>query len=73
MIYFDNSATTKPSQRVFEIISKELLSEDSFGNPGSLHKLGMKADKEYREALSRAASVLGCRDDELYFTSCCGR
>ena len=70
MIYFDNSATTKPSQRVFEVISKELLSEDSFGNPGSLHKLGMKADKEYREALSRAASVLGCRDDELYFTSC---
>lgn len=70
MIYFDNSATTKPSQRVFEVISKELTSEDSFGNPGSLHKLGMKADKEYREALSRAASVLGCRDDELYFTSC---
>lgn len=70
MIYFDNSATTKPSQRVFEVISKELLSEDSFGNPGSLHKLGMKADKEYRETLSRAASVLGCRDDELYFTSC---
>ncbi|MBO4242474.1 MAG: cysteine desulfurase [Clostridiales bacterium] len=70
MIYFDNSATTKPSQRVFEVISEELRSDDSFGNPGSLHKLGLKADKEYKEALKTAASILGCRDEELFFTSC---
>lgn len=70
MIYFDNSATTRPCNEVIEAIASNLGSADLFGNPGSLHKLGTAADKAYNRAFERAASCLGCDKTELYFTSC---
>jgi len=70
MIYFDNSATTKPCVEVIQAIGNNLASDGLFGNPGSLHKLGTAADKAYRQTFERAASCLGCNKDELYFTSC---
>ena len=70
MIYFDNSATTKPWVEVIQAIGNNLASDGLFGNPGSLHKLGTAADKAYRQTFERAASCLGCNKDELYFTSC---
>ncbi|SCW40351.1 cysteine desulfurase [Ruminococcaceae bacterium YRB3002] len=69
MIYFDNSATTKPCQEVIDRIS-ENLTGDLFANPGSLHTLGLKADKEYKSVTSSVASMLGAGADEIYFTSC---
>lgn len=70
MIYFDNSATTKPLAAVAELAQKELSSDDFFGNPGSIHKLGVKADKAYNAALEKCASLLGAKTNEIYFTSC---
>ena len=69
MIYFDNSATTKPCQEVIDRISEQLTG-DLFGNPGSLHTLGMKADKEYKSVTASVASMLGAAADEIFFTSC---
>ena len=69
MIYFDNSATTKPCDEVIRVINEDLTGEN-WGNPGSLHKLGMNAAKAYEQALSDCASCLNCRNDELIFTSC---
>lgn len=69
MIYFDNSATTKPCQAVIDVVNSQ-FNEGLFGNPGSLHKLGVTADKKYRETFDRAAKVLGCSSSELFFTSC---
>ena len=39
MIYLDNSATTKPCEACVQTIT-ELLTED-WGNPSSLHGLGL--------------------------------
>lgn len=70
MIYFDNSATTKPIPEVLETINKNLSSDLLYGNPGSLHELGTLANKAYNEQLKAIASVLHCYENELYFTSC---
>ena len=43
MIYFDNSATTKPYKEVIELIAR-LMSEE-FGNSTSLHTLGLRAER----------------------------
>jgi len=69
MIYYDNSATTKPCQAVTDRIN-ENLTGDLFGNPGSLHKLGLAADKEYKRVTTSVASMLGARPEEIFFTSC---
>lgn len=70
LIYFDNSATTRPLPEVVAFICDELSSEDGFGNPGSLHRLGMNAEKKQRAALETLAGILACSRDELIFTSC---
>ncbi len=70
MIYFDNSATTKPCERVISAVNDVLSSENLFGNPGSLHKLGTSADSLYKSCFERTAKGLGCTSEELYFTSC---
>ena len=69
MIYFDNSATTRPCQAVADRIN-ENLTGDLFGNPGSLHTLGLAADTEYKRVTGSVASMLGAKPDEIFFTSC---
>lgn len=69
MIYYDNSATTKPCQAVIDGITEQ-LNGDLFGNPGSLHKLGASADKEYKRVTASVAELLGAKPEEIYFTSC---
>lgn len=70
MIYFDNSATTKPLPEVAKLMYDDLMSDDLWGNPGSLHELGTIAHKSYVKAREEIAECLGCREQELYFTSC---
>ncbi len=70
MIYFDNSATTKPCESVIKAVNVILSSESLFGNPGSLHKLGTSSDSVYKECFRRTSKALGCLPEELYFTSC---
>ena len=69
MIYFDNSATTAPSKSVIDAVSAN-LNDELFGNPGSLHRLGMTAINAYEDCLTECGKLLGCTKDELYFTSC---
>lgn len=70
MIYFDNSATTKPSELVVKTINDELTSDTLFANPGALHRLGTECAKNYVVASERVATCLGCRNSEIIFTSC---
>ncbi len=66
-IYLDNSATTKP---YLEVNAAYLdMTEICYGNPSSLHKLGMRAEKEVKNARATLASILGVREKELFFTS----
>ena len=69
MIYFDNSATTFPSDRVRQVVS-EMMNDEFSGNPGSLHKLGVSADKAYGETQAKVAKLLGASSEEIIFTSC---
>lgn len=67
MIYLDNSATTRVSDRAAKK-ALELMCEN-FGNPSSLHNLGFKAEMEIKNAKRIIASALSCREGEIYFTS----
>ena len=69
MIYFDNSATTFPSDRVRTVIN-DMLRDEFSGNPGSLHKLGVAADKAYCDTQAKVADLLGAYGSEIIFTSC---
>ena len=66
-IYFDNSATTMPYNEVIEEVSNGM--KEYFGNPSSLHKIGMNCEKRLNEAREYFASTIKCNKDEIYFTS----
>ncbi|HCA05139.1 MAG TPA: cysteine desulfurase [Ruminococcaceae bacterium] len=65
--YLDNSATTKTSEKAaraaFEIMTQ------NYGNPSSLHGMGIKAENELRLARKTVALRMGASDEEVFFTS----
>ena len=67
MIYFDNSATTKPFPEVIDSFVK--VSADYFANPSSLHAFGGQAEKLLSQARTQAAKLLSVKSNELIFTS----
>lgn len=67
MIYLDNSATTKPYKEVLE--SYVTVSNEYFGNPSSLHKMGIQAEKLLMQAREQVAKLLIVKPNEIYFTS----
>ncbi len=67
MAYLDNSATTQVSPTVAEV-AVELMC-NTFGNPASVHSLGLDAHKVTEQARETLASFLGCKKEEVYFTS----
>ncbi len=67
MIYLDNSATTRQYDEVTEVMCGAM--RDEFGNPSSLHRLGMNAELLVKDARRKAASALGAEPEEVYFTS----
>ena len=66
MIYLDNASTTKPSSGVRETVFKTL---DIFGNPSSMHHLGVEAEKIIKKAKENTARVIGVNPNNIYFTS----
>lgn len=66
MIYLDNAATTKPSQKAAEAM---LMSVEEFGNPSSLHGAGLRAEKLINGAKDNFAKALGVDKKNIYFTS----
>lgn len=66
-IYFDNSATTKPYKEVIDEIAKAM--GEYYGNPSSLHKIGIKAEKKITDAREFIGKSLNASKDEIYFTS----
>lgn len=67
MIYLDNCSTSKPRKEVVKIMSEAMM--DYFGNPSSLHRLGMVSEKKVKEAREYIAKYLDVNRDEIYFTS----
>lgn len=66
-VYLDNSATTKPCAACVEAIHEMLTTH--YGNPSSLHGLGIDAMKAVMEARQAVAAALGTEKDEIVFTS----
>lgn len=66
-IYFDNGATTRPSEAVVERMVK-VLSED-YGNPSSLHHKGMKAEAHIRHSAEVIEKALSVEAGTVIFTS----
>ena len=67
-VYLDNSSTTKTYDQVVDVMT-EVLRND-FGNPSSLHTLGIGAEKYVKQARKSLARSLGAAEDEVFFTSC---
>ncbi|MQS74967.1 cysteine desulfurase family protein [Companilactobacillus halodurans] len=67
MIYFDNSATTKINDSVLKTYN--LASTEYFGNPSSLHKLGLKAYELLETSRKQIANLMHVKQDEIVFTS----
>ncbi len=67
MIYLDNCATTKPRKEVIDAMVEALTND--FGNPSSLHRLGLLTEKKVKEAREIVANFLKIDSKELFFTS----
>lgn len=67
-IYADNAATTPVLPEIVEEMMPYF--KDLWGNPSSLYETGERAKESLSESRRRVANVLGCREDEIYFTSC---
>lgn len=66
--YFDNSATT----RIKEEVLREMLPYLSiqYGNPSSIYSIGRSSKRAIEEARKKVASLINCKPEEIYFTSC---
>ena len=66
-IYLDNSATTKPRQKVVDEMMT-MLTED-YGNPSSLHRMGLDVEKKIETSRKIIADYLKANKEEIMFTS----
>ncbi|MBS7069448.1 MAG: cysteine desulfurase [Streptococcus parasanguinis] len=67
MIYFDNSATTKPYPEALATYTE--VATRIWGNPSSLHNLGSQATRIFEASRKQIAELIGKKADEIYFTS----
>ncbi|HBM3583734.1 TPA: cysteine desulfurase [Listeria innocua] len=67
MIYFDNSATTKPNAAVLETYTK--VASNYFANPSSLHRFGAKSKELLDTSRKQIATMLDVLSEEIIFTS----
>lgn len=66
-VYLDNSATTRQYDEVTRQMKEAM--DDFYGNPSSLHSLGLASEKKVRAARQNLASALGAKEEEIIFTS----
>ncbi len=67
VIYFDNAATTKPCKEAIEASGQ--MMESTWGNPSSLHTLGLLAQLKVDSAREVIADTLGTKPKNIIFTS----
>ena len=67
MIYFDNSATTKPCYEAVEAMTTALT--EGWANPSALYNFGIDAAKQLRLARQKVAAAMDAEPDRVFFTS----
>lgn len=68
MIYLDNCATTKPYKEALDAFVE--VNTSYYGNPASINKFGKTTNKLLSAARAQVATILGVREDSIFFTSC---
>ena len=66
-VYLDNSATTRQYDEVTRQMKEAM--DEFYGNPSSLHSMGLASEKKMRKARQTLAGALGAGEDEIIFTS----
>ena len=66
MIYLDNAATTKMSEKAIE--SYVYVCKNYYANPSALHSFGMEAENLIKDTKKYIASVISANDSEVFFT-----
>lgn len=67
MIYLDHSATTRPLPQAVDAMAAAL--GENFGNPSSLHGLGVAAERSMQAARESIARALQAQPQQIVFTS----
>lgn len=65
--YLDNSATTVVAKEVADLVLQTMTGD--YGNPSSMHKKGVEAERYLRNARETLAKLLKVQEKELIFTS----
>ncbi|MDR0986571.1 MAG: cysteine desulfurase [Ruminococcus sp.] len=66
-IYLDNASTTKPCEAAVKAALRMMT--ETYGNPSSLHKMGLAAELEITAARKIIADAIAVTPNEIYFTS----
>ncbi|MBE6071161.1 MAG: cysteine desulfurase [Clostridium butyricum] len=66
-VYFDNSSTTK----MYDDVIQEVIigMKDYYGNPSSLHNLGLKSEKKLKESREIISHIINAEEKEVHFNS----
>jgi len=67
MIYADNAATTKLSDKAFRAMLPFL--QENYGNASSLYSIGKNAKLAIESAREQIASLINANKSEIVFTS----
>lgn len=66
-VYLDNNATTRVAQDVLDAMLP--FFREHYGNPSSLHRMGVAAERALTEAREQTARALGAEPGQVVFTS----
>ncbi len=64
-VYLDNSATTRCYRKVGELVYKVMCQD--YGNPSSMHRKGVEAERYMKDAKERLAKILKVNAKEILF------
>jgi cysteine desulfurase len=67
-VYLDNAATTRVCPEAAQAALAAMT--EQYGNPSSTHTMGRQARAVLDTARGDIANAMGCRAEELFFTSC---
>ncbi|BCZ47650.1 cysteine desulfurase [Clostridium gelidum] len=66
-VYFDNSSTTKPLGTVIDEVAFGM--KEFYGNPSSLHNLGLKSERKLKECREILSKTINSSENEIHFNS----
>ena len=64
-VYFDNSSTTKPLDEIIDEVAFGM--KEFYGNPSSLHNLGLKSERKIKECRETLAKTINASENEIHF------